>query len=141
MMRTLLVAAVCAICTLGRLEAQSADSDFVGTWVASAGCLHGDGETLTLTLARDRDGILRGSTDWARSSSDGRSGPQEPLTTLSVKGADISATTTTKGRTIRLVATVDGDTITGSWAIDGDSDKWTFAGKRQRTPAGGTVPR
>ena len=135
-MRTLLVAAICAVCTLGSLEAQSADSAVVGTWVASAGCLHGDGETLTLTIARDRDGTLRGTTDWARSSSDGRSGPQEPLTTLSVEGAHISATATTKGRTVRLAATVDGDTIKGSWAADGDSDKWTFAGKRQGTSAG-----
>ena len=140
-MRTLLMVAVCAVCTLGSLEAHSADADVVGTWVAAAGCLHGDGETLRLNIARDRDGILRGTTDWARSTSDGRSGPQEPLTTLVVKGAHISATTTTNGRTIRLTATVDGDNIRGHWAIDGDTDKWTFAGKRQGTPDGGAGKR
>ena len=58
-----------------------------------------------------------------------------PFTSLTVKGATITATLTADGRTIRLEATVDEDTIAGGWSSDGDDDRWTFEGTRQVPPA------
>ena len=139
-MRTIILAVVVGLGSLGIAHAQ-ADSAVMGTWTAKAGCRHGGGETLHLTVTRDADGRLRGATNWARSSSDGRSGPLVPFTTVAAKGDTLTATTTANGRTIRLTAKIDGDAITGSWLTDGDDDRWTFAGTREAAPAAGRPPR
>lgn len=139
-MRTIILAVVVGVGSLGVARAQ-ADSAVTGTWTATAGCRHGGGETLSLNVTRDADGQLRGATNWALSSSDGRPGPVAPFTTVTAKGNTLAATTTANGRTIRLTATIDGDTISGSWLTDGDDDTWTFTGKRQATPAANRPPR
>jgi hypothetical protein len=113
-----------------------ADNAIVGTWTAKAGCRHGGGETLTLTITRDAEGRLHGATDWARSSSDGRRGAAVPFTTVTAEGETLVATATANGRTIRLRARVEGDTISGSWLTDGDDDKWEFAGGRDAVTSG-----
>lgn len=135
-MRASLLGALLSTLTLATPLAQS-DDRLVGTWKAAAACQHGDGETLTLQITRDATGALKGATDWARSSSDGKHGPVLPFTTMTVEDNVIKASTTADGRTIRLQATVEGDTIEGGWLIDGGDDRWTFSGKRQpaTTPA------
>ncbi|HTU99707.1 MAG TPA: hypothetical protein VMF13_04160 [Luteitalea sp.] len=130
-MRTLLAGLLLSTLTLTATVAQSGDDRMVGTWKAAASCRHGDGETLTLQITRDATGALKGATDWARSSSDGKHGPVLPFTTMTVEGNVIKASTTADGRTIRLNATVDGDTIKGGWQIDGGDDPWTFKGRKQ----------
>ena len=142
-MRTLLVATVFSVCALASMAAQTNtnSSEVVGTWTGPARCQHGDGETITLIITRDAAGKLQGATDWARSTSDGRHGPAIPFTTMTVEGTRISASTTADGRTTRLSAIVRGDTVEGSWLVDGGDDQWTFSGKRQLEPAGGTRPR
>ena len=134
-MRASLVGMMLSTLALAAPGAQSGDERLVGTWKAAASCRHGDGETLTLQITRDASGLLKGATDWARSSSDGKHGPVVPFTTMTVDGNAIKASTTADGRTIRLQATVEGDTIKGGWQIDGGDDPWTFAGKRQPTAA------
>jgi hypothetical protein len=134
-MQTIILAVFLGLGSFGVAQTQS-DSAIVGTWTAKAGCRHGGGETLTLTITRDAEGRLHGATDWARSSSDGRRGPAVPFTTVTAKGKTLVATTTANGRTIRLTARVDGDTISGSWLTDGDDDKWEFAGGRDAVTSG-----
>jgi hypothetical protein len=80
-MRTIILAVVIGLGSLG-VSAAQADSPVIGGWTAEAGCKHGGGDTLSLTITRDADGQLRGATDWARSSSDGRRGPAVPFTTV-----------------------------------------------------------
>jgi hypothetical protein len=139
-MRTIILAVVIGLGSLG-VAAAEADSPVIGAWTATAGCRHGGGETLSLTITRDADGQLRGATNWALSSSDGRPGPVVSFTTVTAKGNTLAATTTANGRTIRLTATIDGDTISGGWLKDGDDDTWTFTGKRLATPAVNRPPR
>lgn len=102
----------------------------LGTWSGPARCQHAGGETFTMVIDRDADGRLRGTMDWARSSSDGRRGPGVPFTTVAVEGNRLRATTTVGARTIRLDAVLDGERVSGSWASDGDDDRWTFEGTR-----------
>lgn len=130
-MGTVLVTTILSVGLLASGHVQSDGDAVVGTWTGPARCLHANGETFTMAITRDSDGRLRGTMDWARSSSDGRRGPGVPFTTLTVKGATITATLTANGRTARLEATVDGDTIAGGWSTDGDDDRWTFEGQRQ----------
>ena len=130
-MRTSLAGLLLSTLALASPAAQAPDDRVMGTWKAAASCRHGDGETLTLQITRDATGALQGATDWARSSSDGRHGPVQPFTTMSVEGNVIKASTTADGRTIRLQATVEGNTITGGWLIDGGDDQWTFKGRKQ----------
>jgi hypothetical protein len=132
-MRTLLMVMVFSVSALASIAAQTSPerTDLVGTWAGPARCQHGDGETITLVISRDAEGKLQGATDWARSTSDGRHGPAQPFTTMTVKGDRISASTIEGGRTLHLSATVRGDTVEGHWSIDGGDDRWTFAATRQ----------
>lgn len=140
-MRLLALTAIFSCCAMTGLGAQPPTADVAGTWSGPAECRHGGGETLTLTIERAPDGTLRGSTDWARSTSDGRRGRPVPFTTLVVEDGSIRATTTAQGRTARLAATLDGDILTGGWAIDGDDDKWTFTARRQPPESAERPPR
>ena len=83
-MRLLALTAIFSCCAMTGLGAQPPTADVAGTWSGPAACRHGGGETLMLTIERAPDGTLRGSTDWARSTSDGRRGRPVPFTTLVV---------------------------------------------------------
>lgn len=130
-MRRVILTTILGGCALAGLAAQPRPDAAVGTWAGPAQCTHAGGETLTMTISRDADGGYRGSTDWARSRSDGGRGKAVPFTTVTVDGTTLRATTTADGRTARLTATLDGDTVRGGWAIDGDDDQWTFTARRQ----------
>jgi hypothetical protein len=142
-MRTLLMATVFSLSTLASIAAQTSPDrpDVVGTWTGPARCQHGDGETITLVISRDAEGKLQGATDWARSTSDGRHGPAQPFTTMTVEGNRIRASTTEGGRTLHLSATRRGDTVEGHWSIEGGDDRWTFAATRQMASPGAVPPR
>jgi hypothetical protein len=59
-MQTIILAVFLGLGSFGVAQTQS-DSAIVGTWTAKAGCRHGGGETLTLTITRDAEGRLHGA--------------------------------------------------------------------------------
>lgn len=131
-MRTPAAFTLASLLAMATLYAQPPAADAaLGTWTGPARCIHGDGETLTLVITRDADGVLHGATDWARSGSDGSKAAPVPLTALTVEGPKVVATYTQGARTIRLEATIKDGTMTGGWASVGDDERWTFSGKKK----------
>ena len=131
-MRTFIATSLLGFCALVTLHAQPrpADDHVFGTWTGPVECLHGGGDTFAMSITRDASGKVTGTMNWALATSDGRSGPATPFTTLAVDGPTIAATGKVGGRTAHLTATVEDETIKGSWRTDG-GDTWTFTGKKR----------
>ncbi len=133
-MRTFLAASLFGICALAIVQAQARPDDerVLGTWTGPVRCLHGGGDTFTMSITRDGSGRFVGTMDWALANSDGRKGTAIPFTTLTIDGTTITATGTADGQTAQLEATVKGETITGTWRTNGVDDTWTFTGTKTR---------
>jgi hypothetical protein len=110
--------------------AQTAPNDLQGTWTGEVACLHGGGDSVTISIAPDARGQLTGSSNWGLARSDGRKGPQVPFTQLTVNGPSLTARGDANGHSGTLEAVVRGGTMRGSWRVDGVDDVWTFVARR-----------
>jgi hypothetical protein len=110
--------------------AQTAPNELQGAWTGEVACMHGGGDSVTISIAPDARGQLTGSSNWGLARSDGRKGPQVPFTRLTVNGRSLTARGSANGHSGTLEAVVRGATMRGRWRIDGVDDVWTFVARR-----------
>ena len=89
-MRTIMLVTLGALLASVLAAAQTSSDLLEGTWAGEVACLHGGGDAVVISIARDASGRFTGASDWGLARSDGRKGPQVPFTRLTVNGRSVA---------------------------------------------------